>query len=216
MPKGKKEEIRILSLGEATTLAEDPYSVTSPSSSCVFANIHAIMIRQLSLATARNSFLRAAPRRFLSSDLSGFYHIEVSNAHNPTLTQLTVSGPDVDGILASMTVALAVQGCSLVELYAAQATDTSVIRSAGGGESNNIKDIFLVVDRKTGKQFKDDQLKPLAKSLLESLKTPINTLSMTGANDVLKELEKNLGSNNEVPPKQITVIPSTATIEKAV
>jgi len=177
-----------------------------------------MMLRQLSLATARNNtFLRAMPRRFLSSDLSGFYHIEVSNAHNPSLTQLTVSGPDVDGILASMTVALAVQGCSLVELYAAQSTDCSVCRSTGS-ESNNIKDIFLVVDRTTGQQFEDDQLYPLATSLLESLKTPINTLSMTGANDVLKELEQNLDSSSKKTDAvdQIKVIPSTETVTQAV
>ncbi|KAL3940676.1 MAG: hypothetical protein SGBAC_004820 [Bacillariaceae sp.] len=175
------------------------------------------MIRQLSLVTARNSFVRTACRRFLSSDYSGYYHIEVSNAHSPSMTQLTVSGPDVDGILASMTVALAIQGCSLVELYASKNTDCSVSRSTGT-ESNNIKDVFLVVDRITGQQFGDDELHPLAVSLLESLKTPINTLSMTGAKDALKEIEQNLDGAIEATSAddQITVLPSTATVSEAV
>jgi hypothetical protein len=83
--------------------------------------------------------------RSFSKDFSAFYHIEVSNAANPNSTQLTVSGPDVDGILASMTVALAVQGCSLVELHAAKNVDGS-IRSSRTSTSQ-IKDTFLVVDR---------------------------------------------------------------------
>ncbi|CAJ1950600.1 unnamed protein product [Cylindrotheca closterium] len=175
------------------------------------------MIRQLSLATARNTFLRAAPRRFFSSDYSGYYHIEVSNAHNPSLTQLTVTGPDVDGILASMTVALAVQGCSLVELYASKNEDCSISRSTGT-ESNNIKDVFLVVDRTTGQQFQDDQLRPLGASLLESLKTPINTLSMTGAKDSVESMEQKLDGSTEATDArdQITVLPSTETVSKAV
>lgn len=163
--------------------------------------------------TARKSF-QTASRALFSSDLSSHYHIEVSNAHSPKSTQLTVSGPDADGILASMTVALAVQGCSLVELYAGKNEDVSISRS--NSSASQIKDIFLVVDRSTGKQFQDEQLNPLASSLLESLKTPINTLSLTGAKDSLEEMEKNLmGQGFADLEDQITVLPSTANITES-
>jgi Transmembrane protein 65 len=46
------------------------------------------------------------------------FQIEASNAVRPDATALRVTGPDVDGLLASMTAALAVRNCSLVELHA--------------------------------------------------------------------------------------------------
>eukprot|EP00980_Cylindrotheca_fusiformis_P010320 scaffold2299_cov131-Cylindrotheca_fusiformis.AAC.7 len=162
---------------------------------------------QRAVFTATRRGLQATSRAFFSSDLSGHYHIEVSNAHNPTSTQLTVSGPDVDGILASMTVALAVQGCSLVELYAGKNEDVSIARSSSS--SSQIKDVFLVVDRTTGRQFQDHQLKPLASALLESLKTPINTLSLTGSKDSAEDMEQKLGEGFADLEDQITIVPST-------
>ena len=59
------------------------------------------------------------------SDLSKYYYVEVSNAERPDATRITVRGPDVDGILASMTVALAQEGASLKELHARYAETNS-------------------------------------------------------------------------------------------
>ena len=69
-----------------------------------------------------------------SSSLSKYYCVEVSNADRPDATRITVRGPDVDGILASMTVALAQQGCSLKELHAgyAHAETISFEKQMGG------------------------------------------------------------------------------------
>lgn len=139
-----------------------------------------------------------------SRGFAGFYHIEVSNAANPKSTQLTVSGPDVDGILATMTVSLAVNGCSLVELHAAKNEDCSISSYRG---SDQIKDTFLVVDRNTGKQFGDDELEPLATTLLESLKTPINTLSLQGSEGMLDQISENFSEQKfESVEDQITVL----------
>jgi hypothetical protein len=159
------------------------------------------------------------------------YHIEANNVARPGATQLTVSGPDVDGMLASMTVALAVKGCSLVELHAAKSVDcampvpvrgnttntntttTNNNNQGGGGESETItiKDIFTVICRKTGQAFPDDELEPLAKSLLESLRTPMNCLSVSGT---MNKLEKTKDANLQHPstPKedQITIVPSSS------
>ena len=137
-----------------------------------------------------------------------YYHIEASNAARDDATQLTVSGPDVDGILASMTVALAVQGCSLVELHAAKSVDCSSVSLRE--DDQQIKDVFAVVNRNTGQRFEDEELEGLANALLESLKTPMNTLSVTGANKVLKKMDGNLKETKESLTDQITVIPSTA------
>lgn len=118
-------------------------------------------------------------------DWSIYYRIEANNAARHDATQLTVSGPDIDGVLASMTVALAVRGCSLVELHAAKSIDTPhfhhVVHDDGSADDvPMIHDVFCVVERATGKPFGDDDLEPLAKSLLEALKTPMNLVGVGG------------------------------------
>jgi hypothetical protein len=116
----------------------------------------------------------------------------------------SVTGPDVDGILASMTVALAVKGCSLVSLHAAKVQDTGYRKGDlannsnstnervsyseddatppdKDSDSNTIKDVFYVVNRFSGEPFQDDELYDLAESLLEALKTPMAIMGGTGA-----------------------------------
>jgi len=133
-----------------------------------------------------------APPRFFSSstnestDLSSLYRIEVSNASksHPDTTKLTVRGPDVDGIMASMTVALATRGCSLLELHAAKATGfidaASHVHRQSSDDEDCIEDVFYVVNRSTGKPFEDDELEDLGRSLLKALKTPLNVLNSAG------------------------------------
>ncbi|KAG7339960.1 hypothetical protein IV203_006363 [Nitzschia inconspicua] len=139
-----------------------------------------------------------------SPSLEGYYHIEASNSLNNKddtvvyATRLTVTGPDVDGILASMTVALAFKGCSLVSLHAAKSQDTGYREecmhsnhlsyseeqdddnNTNNNDNNTIKDVFYVVNRYTGQPFDDDELYDLAGSLLDALKTPMATLGMVG------------------------------------
>lgn len=167
-----------------------------------------------------------------STDLSRWYRIEANNAARSGTTQLTVVGPDIDGILASMTVALAVKGCSLVELHAAKSIDTAVGHydnrkdstaetSASPLSPPMINDIFYVVNRHTGMAFDDDELEPLASSLLEALKTPMNIVSVGGAMSTLEGLQDNLthagGHESQHGIKgrasQILVVPSTAVTE---
>jgi hypothetical protein len=110
-----------------------------------------------------------------SPDFSQFYQIEVSNAERTDATKLTVRGPDIDGIMASMTLSLAMQGCSLIELHAKKAVDTAASHTVLTDDS--IEDVFFVVNRQTGTPFSDDALEPLAQALLKSLSTPMNVLS---------------------------------------
>jgi cell division septum initiation protein DivIVA len=97
------------------------------------------------------------------------FTIEASNALRDNATALTVKGPDIDGLLASMTAALSVRGCSIVEIHAQ--------RVPGGADDESeqmIHDVFYVVDRETGSQFEDDDLETLAEALLDSTRSPMN------------------------------------------
>lgn len=167
-----------------------------------------------------------------NSSLDGYYHIEASNANShdddddagavgPIVhaTRLTVTGPDVDGILASMTVALAVRGCSLVSLHAGRSEGDTGVRTdvVDDPATTPIMDVFYVVDRNTGRPFLDSELYDLAVSLLEALRKP---MAVMGAN-ALGSSHGTTGSNNieavlakmPVPPyatqeEQITILRS--------
>ncbi len=162
-------------------------------------------------ALYRHAFVQGRCPFSTTTDWSVYYHIEANNAARQDATQLTVSGPDIDGILASMTVALAVRGCSLVELHAAKSVDTASLHRQLEADVSLIRDVFYVVDRMTGDPFGDEELEPLAKSLLESLKTPMNLVGVGG-------LGMNTGNNAEVVPSlsltplnddQIKIVKST-------
>lgn len=109
----------------------------------------------------------------LSCFLEFDFEIEASNAVRDNATSLKISGPDVDGLLASMTAALAVRGASIVEINA-KATDLG------------IEDFFFVVKRETNDPFDDDELEELAQGLLDSTRTPMNVNSVKAA---MHELE---------------------------
>lgn len=146
-------------------------------------------------------------KRAFSSLFGKYYHIEADNAERSDATRLTVTGPDVDGILASMTVTLAVKGCSLVELHAGRASDCSHDHVVE--DTHLISDTFYVVQRETGQPFPDDALNDLATSLLEAAKTPMKAVGMTGSKRKIDILEAYVKENVKIPETQITVIPST-------
>jgi hypothetical protein len=107
------------------------------------------------------------------------YTIEASNAMRESA--LTVRGPDVDGLLASMTAALALRGCSIVEIHAQQSlamTDMEDNDESSSKESKMIQDVFYVVNRETGKQFEDEELEELAEALLDSTRHPMNIIKV--------------------------------------
>lgn len=149
------------------------------------------------------------------------FAIEASNAQRSDATALTVRGPDVDGILASMTAALAMKGCSLVELQAKRNVDDQdaavqqEIDSSSSGAMPSIHDVFYVVQRDTGEQFPDDELPDLAQTLLDATRTPMNISSVTGAlqekeqeNSILRARVEKLEA--VVQEKQINVVPTAS------
>lgn len=133
------------------------------------------------------------------------FTIEASNVQKNDVTALTVRGPDVDGLLASMTAALSVRNCSLVELHAK--------RQVEGDSSNKaIEDVFYVVNRETGEPFDDDELEPLARSLLDSTRTPMNVNTVKAAMHELESTNSSLRQRIQkleqvVYERQIKVIP---------
>ena len=102
------------------------------------------------------------------------FEVEASNAFKDDATTLTIRGPDVDGVLASMTSALAGMNCSLVSL------------DAHSTEKGTIEDVFTVVKHGTGGKIDDDDLDALALGLLEATQKPVNTYTFKAQ---MKELE---------------------------
>lgn len=141
------------------------------------------------------------------------FQVEASNALRKNATTLTLRGPDVDGMLASMTAALAVKGCSLVEMHAAKRGASDDNHTPGEGEDSAVEDVFHVVKRDTGKPFDDEELEALAESLLDATRTPMNATSvkativeLENTNAYLRERVKKL--ERILREKQITVVPS--------
>ncbi|CAB9525565.1 expressed unknown protein [Seminavis robusta] len=140
-----------------------------------------------------------------SSELSKYYHVEVSNADRPDATRITVRGPDVDGILASMTVALAQEGCSLKELHAGYAKTETVSYEQKGRKDDQIEDIFYVAQHSTGEPFPDDALQDLGLSLLASLRTPMVCLS---GKQTQVDLKQEHHQEHDHENDQITIVKS--------
>jgi hypothetical protein len=118
-------------------------------------------------------------------------------------------------MLASMTITLAVRGCFLMELHAAKSSLNGSMAHQYTHEEYSVKDIFCVINRSTGKPFEDNELEVLAGSLLESLKTPMNVVSVKEAMTELKKLNDNLTKQENHRSilsleDQITIIPSTS------
>jgi hypothetical protein len=198
----------------------------------------------LFIDTDRSSTLKL---QAFATDCSEFdFTIEASNAYaqNPQdinapavvnrsgipTTVLTVRGPDVDGVLASMTAALAAHGCSLIELHAgrgkeslvdttrnvtgdAEGDPTPSSSSAAASSPALIEDVFHVVKRETSEPYDDEELEDLAKTLLEATRSPVNVHAVKSKMMELEKLNANLCERVKkleqvVIDRQITIVPS--------
>lgn len=149
------------------------------------------LVNLLFIDTSRSSTLKL---QALNEGQDFEFTVEASNALRPDATALTVQGPDVDGVLASMTTALSKQGCSIVEISAkrAPAKDGSMGLPTNSGAIN---DIFYVVDRKTGAPFDDDQLEIVARALLEATRTPLRNIDVVHAAVVHDQMDSPLDNS---------------------
>jgi hypothetical protein len=135
------------------------------------------------------------------------FSIEASNAARENATMLTVKGPDVDGLLASMTAALAVRGASIVEIHAQR-------EHPNDNTDKEVNDVFYVVKRDSGAAYEDDELEELAQGLLDSTRTPMNVNTVRAAMNELETTNSDLQDRvNKLEQlmyeKQITVVSST-------
>eukprot|EP00980_Cylindrotheca_fusiformis_P014378 scaffold3827_cov179-Cylindrotheca_fusiformis.AAC.42 len=158
------------------------------------------LVNLLFIDTGRSSTLKL---QAFNEEQEFEFQVEASNALRKDATALKVFGPDLDGLLASMTAALSVRGCSIVEIQAKQDDSEGMIA-----------DVFYVVSRETGEPFEDDELESLAQGLLDSTRTPMNVNSVKAAmhelentNSYLKARVKKL--ENLMYEKQIKLISSS-------
>ena len=140
----------------------------------------------------------------LSKEQEFEFEIDVSNKQRRDATTVTVTGPDVDGVLASLTAAITSSGYSLVELHAAS-------RDHADG-THIVEDVFIL--RPRGQSIKgqidDRDLDELGQILLaacrdpllaHSLKTQIHDLK--SENELLKDRAQFL--ENVITAKQIKI-----------
>jgi hypothetical protein len=155
------------------------------------------LVNLLFIDTGRSSTLKL---QAFNGEQEFEFQVEASNAVRNDATALKVRGPDVDGILASMTAALSVRGCSIVEIQAKQEDE----------KENMIVDVFYVVSRETGEPFDDDDLEELAQGLLDATRTPMNVHSIKAAMYELENTNSFLKARVKLMhERQITVVSSS-------
>eukprot|EP00986_Skeletonema_menzelii_P003243 scaffold971_cov142-Skeletonema_menzelii.AAC.7 len=144
------------------------------------------------------------------------FEVEIDNAINPGLTTVFVRGPDVDGVLASITAQIASYGCSIVKLDAGfrggdSVADTSLQNLLSQTPATVLEDKFIIRDRATGRAVDNDDLDDLARVILAAAKDPLNTHSLKGRIESLEIenmalAERVLMLQNHLEDQQIKII----------
>ena len=112
------------------------------------------LINLFFIDTERSSSLKL---QHMTEENEFAFEVECHN-DNPNATTLIVSGPDNDGLLAGLTAALALYGCSILDVSAQKLPD------------GRIEDKFSVVNQTTRRRLDDDDLLNVSKLLLDASK----------------------------------------------
>jgi hypothetical protein len=143
-------------------------------------------------------------------DLSEFaYEVEASNKAHKDATTFVIRGPDVDGVLASVTSTLSNMNCSIVEVRAGR-------HEKDGECANCIEDVLVV--RRNSQQIPNEELEQVAKAILEATSTPVHAKTADDtpekkeqAEDLQSELQARIHMlERMLLEKQIKVEPSAA------
>ena len=144
------------------------------------------------------------------------FEVEIDNTINPGLTTVFVRGPDVDGVLASITATIASHGCSIVKLDAGLrggdgVSDTSLQKLLSQTPTTVLEDKFIIRDRSTGRAVDNDDLDDLARVILAAAKDPLNAHSLKGQIESLELenmalAERVLTLQNHLEDQQIKII----------
>lgn len=124
------------------------------------------LLNLLWMDTERSSTLKL---RALAEEHEFAFEVEASNAVRDDATVLTVKGPDVHGLLASLTATLSAHGYSLLELHAGSARN----EQGEASMDNAVDDTFVIVNDEH-EQIPDDELDILCNAILEATSHPIN------------------------------------------
>mmetsp|Transcript_4794 Transcript_4794/g.8251 ORF Transcript_4794/g.8251 Transcript_4794/m.8251 type:complete len:335 (-) Transcript_4794:40-1044(-) len=125
------------------------------------------------------------------------FSVDVSNEECPSVefTCVTVEGPNIPGVIASVATALTVAGCKIQTMNGVRAdlsvTTGSISNKTGEGMC------FTFVIHRNGAQVADDKLDELAKLVLQAAKEPNNINSLTTANEQLRTENSQLQSRLE-------------------
>ena len=150
------------------------------------------------------------------------FELEVDNELHPGYTTVIVRGPDVDGVLASITASLASVGCSVVELHAEnRAKKKEEINGILDQIAHNnthksyLEDVFIIRDRATQQAIDDDDLDDLARTILSAAKDPLNSHTLKAQVDGLQDLNMALADRvaqleSFLEERQIKVVPSSS------
>lgn len=150
----------------------------------------------LLIDTERSSTLKLEQ---LIDEHDGSFHVDVDNSTFGNKTVFTVQSPDHHGLLASLTQALTLNDCSIIDI------------SVEKKESGMIQDSFHVVSQSTGKRLDDNNLSAIAKALYDSSKEGPHFFKAQ-LNDLLEEniqLKEKLNQmEHKLISKRMTVRPS--------
>mmetsp|Transcript_5469 Transcript_5469/g.17625 ORF Transcript_5469/g.17625 Transcript_5469/m.17625 type:complete len:204 (-) Transcript_5469:169-780(-) len=142
------------------------------------------LVNLLLIDTERSSTLKSGA---LDGSFDEFgFEVHADNTARPDATTLTVRGPDIDGVLASMTAALASAGCRVVEMHA---------RSSSLDE-RRVEDTFVV--QSLGRQVDDDALEEVSARVLAATKDPLQARSLKAELARLQEEVAELRRRNGV------------------
>mmetsp|Transcript_26372 Transcript_26372/g.40467 ORF Transcript_26372/g.40467 Transcript_26372/m.40467 type:complete len:363 (-) Transcript_26372:318-1406(-) len=151
------------------------------------------------------------------------FEIEASNSIRSDGTTVTVKGPDVDGMLASVTQVLTERGYSLVEVHASprqhgqmEGKISSLHSSITNLPEGTIEDTIVVRPRgeKHKKQVDDDELDELAKMILAACKDPLSAHTLKAQVTDLESTNMELQHRVKILEKaiedrQIRIVPAS-------
>lgn len=108
----------------------------------------------------------------------GNFSVALSNSAVEGVTSVTIVGPPMDGITASVTTAMAVNGCSIMEMNGRRSDEEGIALT-----------FHLVKD---GEQVPDEDLEEFARLLLAACHHPDKARALIAANDALQKENQEL------------------------
>mmetsp|Transcript_31518 Transcript_31518/g.57932 ORF Transcript_31518/g.57932 Transcript_31518/m.57932 type:complete len:370 (+) Transcript_31518:33-1142(+) len=116
-------------------------------------------------------------------DGGGEFSIDVSNEEGEGFTQITIEGPeDIDGVIASVTTAMAVYGCTISELNGRRGE----LQHEGTNWKHRGPISFKFRVQQDGEPVDDERLEDLGAAIFAATKDPSNIHSLAKTNESLR------------------------------